>query len=544
MTTLSAGSRQLSSQPHAFTGTKHLLRFMVRRDRMRAVAWVGGIVGVSAASVASVAALYDTPEEIQAYASLATADVSIKALAGPGYGLEVPNPAQGAVVMNEIQLYSYLAIALMCAFLIVRHTRAEEETDRAELVRSTSVGRLATLTAAMVWVAILTLLVSALLGSVLLFAGLGVAGTVAYSLGAFGTGLFFIGVSSITAQISSSARAATSSAGAILGISFIIRALGDIGSGALSWASPVGLALNVKAFDGERWWAGGLLSFCAVLLLALGTVLAGRRDMGAGFFHQTPGPAVGSGLLSSPLALAARLQRTSLIGWTVGMAIMGYFMGTVANQADELLENEAVAEFIAQAGAANPSDSFLATMILMVAIIISGFTVSSALRLRAEENNGRTEVVLALPVKRRTLLLGSFVVTALGTAVIVVTSGVATGLGYGIAVSDLSYVLKLTGSALNVLPPLLVVASLSLLLVAARPKVAGIAWLSVAVAAVVGLLAETLKLPQWVRDISPFEHVAAVPAQDFAIGPVLILLAISVALVGLSVLAFDRREVA
>ena len=31
---------------------------------------------------------------------------------------------------------------------------------------------------------------------------------------------------------------------------------------------------------------------------------------------------------------------------------------------------------------------------------------------------------------------------------------------------------------------------------------------------------DLLQLPQWLQDISPFEHLALVPAEDFALGAV------------------------
>jgi ABC-2 type transport system permease protein len=45
------------------------------------------------------------------------------------------------IVANEISQVAQLGICLMVMFLVVRHTRAEEESGRAELLRSTVLGR-------------------------------------------------------------------------------------------------------------------------------------------------------------------------------------------------------------------------------------------------------------------------------------------------------------------------------------------------------------------------------------------------------------------
>ena len=93
-----ASTRAAATPPLA--GFANLLRFMIRRDRVRAPVWIASIVGVIAASAASIVGLYDTPAELQEYADLAQLDPALKAIAGPGYGLD--DPTLGAVVMNEV----------------------------------------------------------------------------------------------------------------------------------------------------------------------------------------------------------------------------------------------------------------------------------------------------------------------------------------------------------------------------------------------------------------------------------------------------------
>ena len=83
----------------------------------------------------------------------------------------------------------------------------------------------------------------------------------------------------------------------------------------------------------------------------------------------------------------------------------------------------------------------------------------------------------------------------------------------------------------------------SLALIGWRPRRASLAWLGVAVSAVAGLLAETLNLPQWLRNVSPFEHVPSYPAAPFEWLPLVALtvLAIVVAAAGLAGVA--RRDI-
>ena len=73
-------------------------------------------------------------------------------LSGPGYGLD--DYTLGAMVTNEVALAVMVAAAIMSIQLVVRHTRAEEESGRAELVRAGVVGRRAALTAALLEAAV------------------------------------------------------------------------------------------------------------------------------------------------------------------------------------------------------------------------------------------------------------------------------------------------------------------------------------------------------------------------------------------------------
>ena len=208
-----------------------------------------------------------------------------------------------------------------------------------------------------------------------------------------------------------------------------------------------------------------------------------------------------------------------------------------------MLENEAIAEFFAQVGVGTPTELFLATTVLMTGLLASGYTVSTVLRLRTEEVAVRAEPVLATPVSRRSWLMSYLTVSTLGTVTVMLASGLAIGLGTAAQLGDTTQVLPMLGAVLVMVPALLVLAGVTVALVGWRPRWAPLAWAGVAISSVIGLLAETLKLPQWLRNISPFEHVPAMPAASFELLPttILVLVAVGLTLVGLT--AVNRRDI-
>ncbi len=103
--------------------------------------------------------------------------------------------------------------------------------------------------------------------------------------------------------------------------------------------------------------------------------------------------------------------------------------------------------------------------------------------------------------------------------------------------------LSMAGASLAMVPALLVLSGITVALIGIRPNWATFAWLAVAICAVISLLGEMLDLPQWLRNVSPFEHVPALPAESFAFVPTTVLLVVAAAFMVGATLAMDRRDV-
>jgi ABC-2 type transport system permease protein len=205
-------------------------------------------------------------------------------------------------------------------------------------------------------------------------------------------------------------------------------------------------------------------------------------------------------------------------------------------------DSQASRDLFAQGGA-DLVDGFYATACLMLALLGCGFAISSALRPRNEEDDGRVEALLATALSRRRWLLGHTAVTVLGTVAVLLGGAVGLGLGFALVTSDAGSGARLSWPVLQYLPAVLLMSAVARLLHGLSPRAATLAWLPLVLAVVVMFFGELLRLPQWFQDLSPFEHLALVPAQDFRGAPfvVLALLATLVSLAGQ--LAFRRRDI-
>ncbi|MGH3384945.1 MAG: ABC transporter permease [Nocardioidaceae bacterium] len=524
----------------SLTGTGTMVRFILRRDRIRLPVWLVAIIGLVYASAASVQGVYNTPEKMASYAQTIGNSPASVVMSGPPVALDTI----GGITIFEVAASAIVATALMAIFLIIRHTRTEEESGRTELLRATVLGRYAPMVAALVVVSAAALVVGLGVAVTFISLDLPVTGSLVYGTAIAAVGIVFTAVGALAAQVTEHARGAIGLGAAVLGASFVLRGAGDVGDGTLSWLSPIGWSQAVHAFDGDRWWPLAIsLAFSAVLL-AVSLALVEHRDVGAGLVAPRPGPRSASPRLSGAFGLAARLQRGTLIGWASGLFLGGVAMGSVGREVRSLLEeNPEIADLMSMPDGADLVDAFFGTAMLLLALVAAGFTVSSALRLRSEETAGHAESLLATGLSRWRWTVSSLAVTTLGTVVVIGAGGLGTGLAHAIAIGDSSQVPRLLGVALAYVPAALVLGGFAVALFGWAPRAALAGWAALVGCVVVGWLGGILDIPEWLADVSPFQHLPNAPLEPITATPLVILSVVAVALAAVGLVGFRRRDV-
>ncbi|MEU5297521.1 ABC transporter permease [Streptomyces umbrinus] len=522
------GSRQLA-------GTWTLLRLALRRDRVMIPLWVA-VIGLMVVSMpGSLESVYSTAAERADVADQMLTNSSLRAMYGPVFG-----DSLGGLTAWRIGTYAGVFAGIMSLLVVVRHTRDEEESGRQEMVSAGMVGRRAPLTSAL----LAALVANAGLALIITggLAGQGSSGALALGLGTAGVGMVFATMAAIVAQLTESARLAKGLTGGLLGAAFVLRAAGDSsvsdGSSVLTWLSPVGWLENLRSFADERWWV--LLLFIAAVALQglIAYDLAGRRDVGMSFLPTRPGPA--SGRLGTAWSLAWRLQRGSVLGWSLGFLAAGVAFGGITTGATDLVgDNERTREIIERMGGQSGiTDAFLATMVGMLGMVAALYVVQSVLRLHAEETSQRAEPVLANAVGRLRWASGHLLIAFGGATLIMLIGGLGLALGYG---QDLPTIL---GACLVQLPAIWTIGGLAVLLHGVSPTVAPAAWAVAGAALLLGWIGPALDLPTTLLNLSPFGHLPKLPGGEMAWTPVLVLTGIAVALVGVGLGALRRRDMA
>ncbi|HWV27538.1 MAG TPA: hypothetical protein VNZ66_09955 [Aeromicrobium sp.] len=521
-----------------FVGTRTLFVSFLRRDRWMLLGWIGANVAVYWSQAVGTKAIYPTQADLDRAAASMESNPAFIALAGPTRALDTI----GGQVAWQSSVTGAVLAALMSMFLVTRHTRAEEESGRDELVRSSVVGRDATV-AATILLALLAngVLAAGITGSLV---GYGLSWTGCFALGASAglCGLVFGAVALVSAQVVRSARAANGLTGAVIGIAYVLRAIGDVGPGALTWVSPIGWSQAVRAFAGERWWPLGLLALTATALTVGAVALLHRRDYAGAPWPVRPGPARGA--LHTDLGLVWRLQRASVIGWSVGLFVGGVSYGSVGDGVEDLLGDSATSRDIFLAtGGGDLVDSFYGVAVVMLAMITCGFTVTSVLRMRGEEVAGHAEMVLATAVPRARWAAAHLTITAVGTVAGLLLAGLGLGLGYAAVTADSAAVFHFVPAAAQQLLSVLLVGAIAWVGYAWRSRSGVLGWVAVAFCFVVLMFASVLQLPGWVQDLSPFHRLPMLPAEAFDLGEAVLVGASTVLLVVIGHVLMNRRDI-
>lgn len=534
----------------ALAGVRRLLLAALRRERVRLPVSAVVIGVLAAAVIASVAGLYESAQERAVAAGFNATNVIARAFNGPASGAEL-----GALAFHETFIILSILVSILAVQTVVRHTRHEEDTGRAELVGAAAVGRRAPLVSALLVAAILSVASGVAYFGAFLVNGLGAAGAFHSGAALTATALVASGFGAIAAQVAASARAANGIAVAMVGLAFVLRAVGDasgqvrddglwIDSGWASWASPIGWGQQVRPYGADQLPVLLLAVGALVVTVAVALTLTSRRDLGAGLVAPRAGPARAGRFLMSTVGLAWRLQRGACVAWAVGLGVLAAAFGGLGDEAEAMLaDNPQLADILGADAADQVVDRFLAFTVSLLAVAASGAIVQLVLRIRAEEMAGRLDPLLATATSRLRWVGGHVAVATVGTLGVMLALGLGGALAFTATTGQAGrgFSAFLLGALAHV-PAVLAVGAVALVAVAIVPRAASaLGWAMVAAAFLVQLFGEALDLPGWLVAVSPFSHVPEIGIEDVSWAP-FTTLAVAVTTTIVAALAFRRRD--
>ena len=530
----------------ALEGTGRLVRHLLRRERFIASTWIALVVLMVVGTLHQYARVFPTEQARESFAEFIHQNRLLLAFSG-----QLSAPSLAGLAAWKISDTLYTLLPLLTVLTVVRHTRAEEESGRYELLAACGIGRHASLTATLLVACGANVLAGLLSALGWMHAGCDPYGSLLFGCALAAPGCVFAMVAAVMAQLSASARTAHGASFVWLGVGYLLRFMADgTGQTWLKWLSPQGWSHQLRPFSENRGWVLALPLTAMLVLGGTAYVLAERRDLGTGVLPARPGPAEAPGL-TGPVALAWRLQRGMLWGWVVGFAALGALMGGVAHG-------------VWDAGSRSPwwhelyrrysgsletpfVDVFLWILVLSLGYSATLHPILATLRLTSEEESGRAELVLATPVSRWRWMASHLVFVGLGPVAVMFATGLAAGLAHGVNTGAVGVqVPRLIGAALVQVPAIWVVGAVSVFAQGALPRRAtAISWSVFIFINVFGeVLGPVLHLDYDVADQAiPFHHLPKVlSGGPLAWTPLLVLTGLAVLLGALGLWTFRRRD--
>ncbi|PYZ91975.1 ABC transporter permease [Salipaludibacillus keqinensis] len=527
-----------------FKNTSVLSKLILRRDRLRFILWILGISVLTIATAVAFPDLYRTATERQQLAETMV-NPAMTAMVGQGYGLD--NYTYGAMMAHQMLGMTALLVGLMNVLLVTRHTRLDEEDGRTEMIGALPVGRLSPLASSLTVMLGVNFSLALMIGWGLYATGiesLDLNGSLLYGSAIGSIGLFFAGTTALFAQLSDNSRGTVGFSIALLGIAYLIRAIGDVSNETLSWLSPFGWILGSEAYVNNYWWPIILTLGVAIALVGIALYLNVIRDLGGGFLPSKPGRSNASPFLQSPLGLAFRLQRTGFIAWVAGVFVMAASYGSVLGDTDTLIADvEMMMEFMEPVEGAALTDQFITMLMVVMAILASIPTLMMILKLKGEEKNHRTEHVYSLAVSRQKLLASYLSVSIFTSIVMLVASAIGMGsIGVVVIESDITLG-TFFSSSLVYLPALWMMTSFAVLLIGWAPKYTGLTWLYLGFSFVVVYLGGLFQFPDWISSLTPFSHVPDLPVEEVNLFTLIIMTVIAIFITALGFVGYGRRDI-
>jgi ABC-2 type transport system permease protein len=521
----------------------------------RAVTWLairqirrGGLVvtGLAAGMTALVTASYT-----QVMADPAAAG-SLQALAGnPAirtlFGAPVGLDTAGGFTVWRVGTVLAVLLGVWSILATTRTTRGEEDAGRWDVLLSGRVPLRDTLARHLLAVMLVPAATAAVITLVLAAAGTPLAGAIIHGTGTGLLGMFFTAVAALAAQIFPARSAATGAAVSVLGLGLLARMVGDgvTALGWLHWLSPFGLVALSGPYVEDRILPLMLLAAATVLVGALALAGAGHRDVQGGLLAPAAGRRPRTRLLSGVETFAIRRAQRPLTGWMIGIGAYYLLIGlTAVSVTDFLSGNPAMAGQAAQAGfnGLGSIAGFASTLFALLALPVGEFTAVRFGAFVAAETDRRLTLLVSLPLTRARLIGAEAAVTAVAASVLVTGAGLLTWAGVTVMGGELTVTAALRG-VWNVMPIVLLSLGAAVFAAGWAPRWTGLIGSLPGVGGFLLLVtAESIAAPGWVREISPFAHLAPVPLTGPDLTASTIMLAAAAVLIVAGVAGYRRRD--
>ena len=523
-----------------------LLHFKLisKRERLTTPIWLVSIILFTIGLAAAMQDVLGTTYEELFYFATAFANPAMEAMMGP-----LPQVLNyGSVFSLVMLLWVAISVGIMNIFFVIKHTRADEEKGRLEVLRSLPIGRNSILHAVMINAIQINAILAILTGIGLFLVGdssMSFWASMLWGVYLGVVGYVFASVAALFAQLSQNSRGAKAYSFAAMGFFYILRAVGDTGVPFLSIISPLGIFPFAELFVNNN-----ILPLLTPLAIGLSThtlayKLNSIRDIDQGFIATKKG--VNYGKIRTTLSLSIKLTKTSFIWWVIIMFVVAGSYASIFGDIESFVEgNEFYAQLLMVSDGFTITQLFAGMIINIMAICVAIPVISFVLRIRSEEKENRADALLACPVDRKTYLSTYVLIAFASSIVLQIISAVGMYSVAATIVENIEYelpFLQLLLANIVYLPAIWFLLGLVIFLIGVAPKLSSWIWIYLAFAFIMMMFGRLVEEAQFLENISPMAYIPQVPIDEINWISLIIMTTISGILSVIGFLGYSKRDI-
>ena len=359
-------------------------------------------------------------------------------------------------------------------------------------------------------------------------------------------GVFFASLGAFTSQLALTRGRAITYGLVPLVVLYVVRGAANSVSD-VDWMkqlSPFGWSdlLNPVLGPKPAWMIPTIVFSVIFAVAALYSV--GKRDLSSALIRQSDAARSRFLMLTSPFAFALRRSSWTIAWWGLGTVFFAAFFAAVANLGSNLAEDSPAFKQVFSASAANDFKlAFLGAGTMFVAVIMFIMVTTMLSAVRREEARMYLDNLLVQPVRRSQWLLGRLALIAGSFTIISLVVGVTT---WSIAKSEgisLSLATCLQGQ-ISLIGIMLLVLGIGVFTYGFVPRFATAA-MSVVIgwAFIFDIFDMLFHLSDWVKNTSILTFIPSDPSKSPDWTAFAWLVVIGVALVGIGVSRFAKRDI-
>lgn len=527
---------------------RFLFRTNVKQNRFLLLVWIILLAGLFGAMAFYFNSLFGTQAEIDSIGDTMRSPAMVSMFGA--FSTKQFNTTAG-LLAGMLTVFMGIFMIILNIQLAVNATRKQEDSGLLELVRSRAVGHRAPTLAA----GLLLVVTNGLLG-ILYFGLLQLAklqdanfgGNVLFAALLASVGLMFGMLVLLLAQIANDTRQTYLLSYLLFGICFLGRMMTDVTNPDFSWVSPLGWLTKAEIYVENRWLPVILLLAVTFFCGSLALILVGQRDLNRGLLPERNGRKSGGKFLKSPLGLIFRLERNLIIGWGIGMFVLGSAYGSVFNSIGDILKLNPTYEQVLGVDALHTANetiilnyvNLLAIVFCLLAVICGGTIVYN---LKKHEEKGYLEILHAKAVSRKQLFFSYYSVAVLAGLICLAAAISGMALAGNITLDqtiDVGYFWQTFGVNSLVLVTFL---GLAAFLVGILPNLIAFLWGYLAIGFVCCYFLPLLDFSENWRKISPLGWTDRVPVGSISSHWLILMIVLTVGLTILGLIGYNKRDV-